>query len=78
MNEDNPTHTHADTNARATHITGTASAAFVLRSAMHTLFYINSGCKHACQFSDDHTIVFLCICAIHIGLVDVKGSIYSG
>ena len=36
----------------------TASAAFVLCSAVHKLFfYIYSQCKQACQFSGDHTIV---------------------
>ena len=34
----------------------TGSAAFVLRSATHTLFYINLWCKKAHQLSDDHTI----------------------
>ena len=37
-----------------------ASAAFVLlRAATHTLFYINSRCKQARQFSDDHSIVWI-------------------
>ena len=37
-------------------MTRAMSAAFVLRPATHTLFYINSRCKQARQFSDGHTL----------------------
>ena len=35
----------------------TASAAFVLPSATHTLFHINSRCKQAHKFIDDHSLI---------------------
>ena len=45
--------------AHSTHRVFTASAAFVLRSAMHTLLDINSQCEQAHQFGDDYSIVHL-------------------
>ena len=45
-----------DTDTREMCMTHTASAAFVLHPATHMLFYINSQCKQAFQFSNDHTI----------------------
>ena len=38
-------------------MTHTVFAAFVLCPAIHTLFFINSQCKQACQLGDDYTIV---------------------
>ena len=37
------------------HVTRMTHTASVLYSAAHMLFYINSRCKQALQFSDDHT-----------------------
>ena len=50
---------HTGTNTHAMRMAPTVSAAFVLRmrSATHTLIYINSRCKQARQFNDDHIIV---------------------
>ena len=56
MSKGNPTHVFAQLPTHGTHMTHTASAGFVLCSAMHTLFNINSRCKQVRQFSDDHTI----------------------
>ena len=38
-------------------MTHTVFAAFVLRPAIHMLFFIKSQCKQACQLRDDHMIV---------------------
>ena len=51
-----PTYACTQIPAYATRMTRSASAAFVQRSATHALFYINSRCKQACQFSDNHTL----------------------
>ena len=66
------------TDARAKHMTRTASAEFVLCSSTHTLFYINSRCKQACQFSDDHSIQILTAQEDDSGNYHSRGTFHTG
>ena len=50
------TRAHRYQHEHTTHMTRTASAAFILHSATHTLSFINSRCKQARQSSDDYTV----------------------